>query len=51
MSTQPKVDPVMEAWIAEQMTHFKPGDLDAGVRVWRQIRRRKAEAARKGKAA
>jgi hypothetical protein len=52
MSTpRPAVDPVMEAWIEEQMKHFKPGDLDAGVRVWRQIRRNKAAAKQKGAAA
>ncbi|MGW4090062.1 hypothetical protein [Nocardia sp. NPDC004750] len=36
----------MEAWIEEQMKHFKPGDLDAAVHVWRQIRREKAESLR-----
>lgn len=52
MSTpRPAVDPVMEAWIEEQMKHFKPGDLDNAVRVWRQIRRNKLAAQKKGAAA
>lgn len=49
---RPAVDPAMQAWIDEQKKHFKPGDLDAGIRVWRQIRREMAaEAAQKGAAA
>ncbi|MGY2019373.1 hypothetical protein [Nocardia gipuzkoensis] len=34
----------MQAWIDEQKKHFKPGDLGAGIRVWRQIRREMAES-------
>jgi hypothetical protein len=45
------VDPRMQAWIDEQKKHFKPGDLDAAVRVMRRIRREKLAAAQKGAAA
>lgn len=34
-----------EAWIAEQMTHFKPGDMDAAVQVIRAKRRTRLGAA------
>ena len=30
---RPAADPVMEAWIEEQMKHFKPGDLDNAVQL------------------
>lgn len=39
------VDPAMEAWIAEQMTYFKPSDMDAAVRLMRGYEREDHEKA------
>lgn len=41
----------LEAWVAEQVAYFKPGDLDAGIEVMRKAARRRAEAERNQPAA
>jgi hypothetical protein len=38
-SDESAVDPVMQAWIDEQMRHFPPGSMDAAIRQLRAYER------------
>lgn len=35
----------LDAWVAEQVARFKPGDLDAGIEVIRRAKRLRADDA------
>jgi hypothetical protein len=44
---RPPVDPAMQAWIDEQMTHFQPSDMDPAIRLIRAYDRADRKRARR----
>jgi hypothetical protein len=49
-ASRAEVDPQMQAWVDEQLKHFKPGDMDGAIRLWRGYERADREADRKHRA-
>ncbi|AXQ53061.1 hypothetical protein SEA_RANDO14_41 [Mycobacterium phage Rando14] len=41
----------LDAWVAQQVARFKPGDLDAGIEVMKRAARRRMGGQRKRPAA
>lgn len=44
-ASRAEVDPQMQAWVDEQLRHFKPGDMDGAIRLWRGYDRADREQA------